>query len=153
MNIKHEIISFHPLTGSMTVRYFCDQFPDGLIYNIDIPLENGAFIAQDKINELIEVTKPVGQLERLVTLKSAVIPGEFQAIIEPEQIVDLSARLRNQRNVELTRCDWTQLADAPLSDIQKAAWRDYRQALRDVTSQAGFPDNVLWPASPDLEPR
>lgn len=84
MNIQHEIISFHAPTGSMLVRYFSDEVPDGLAYNIDIPLDNGAFIAQDKINELIDAMKPVGQLERIAALASVEIPPELAALIPPE---------------------------------------------------------------------
>jgi len=54
--------------------------------------------------------------------------------------------VRDQRNTELATCDWTQIADAP--EINKAAWVIYRQALRDVPTQAGFPWAVDWPAKP-----
>lgn len=53
--------------------------------------------------------------------------------------------LRNKRNQLLTATDWTQVADAP---IDKAAWATYRQALRDIPQQEGFPDNVVWPVAP-----
>jgi hypothetical protein len=45
----------------------------------------------------------------------------------------------------LTQSDWTQLADAP---VDKAAWAVYRQALRDITLQAGFPFTVDFPVAP-----
>lgn len=54
--------------------------------------------------------------------------------------------VRADRNTRLTACDWTQLADSPVTD--KAAWIAYRRALRDVPSQAGFPWNVTWPTQP-----
>jgi len=53
--------------------------------------------------------------------------------------------IRDQRNSKLAACDWTQLADAPVDDL---VWAAYRQALRDVTAQAGFPWNVTWPVEP-----
>jgi hypothetical protein len=68
----------------MLVRYFSDEVPEGLAYNIDIPLENGAFITQDKINDLIEAMKPVGQLERITALMAVQIPPELAALIPPE---------------------------------------------------------------------
>lgn len=89
MNIQHEIISFHPATGSMLVRWFCDEVPDGLAYNVDIPLENGAFIGPEKIEALIEAVKPVGQLERLAALATVEIPPELAAYIPaPAPVVD-----------------------------------------------------------------
>jgi hypothetical protein len=51
-----------------------------------------------------------------------------------------------ERNKLLKESDWTQLPDVPL--VTKAAWAEYRQALRDITSQAGFPANVVWPTPP-----
>ena len=42
----------------------------------------------------------------------------------------------------------TNLGNAPLTAEQKEAWSTYRQALRDITSQAGFPDSVVFPTAP-----
>ena len=81
MSIQHEIVSFNPTTGSILVRYFTETVPEGLCYNIDIPLENGTFINQEQIAELIEHMKPVGQLERMAAVKSATIPEELVQFI------------------------------------------------------------------------
>jgi len=53
--------------------------------------------------------------------------------------------VRSKRNMLLTQSDWTQLADAPVDNL---AWAVYRQALRDITLQAGFPFNVDFPVNP-----
>jgi len=45
----------------------------------------------------------------------------------------------------LKESDWTQVADAP---VDQSAWADYRQALRDVPQQEGFPQEVVWPNPP-----
>lgn len=55
---------------------------------------------------------------------------------------------RAYRNTLLAECDWTQLQDAPLGLEQKAAWSVYRQALRDISTQADFPWDVQWPMKP-----
>ena len=81
MQIEHEIISFYAPTGSLLVRYFCAEEPQGLSYNIDVPLVDGAFVDQTEINALIEAMKPTGQLERLVALKTAIIPDTLSALI------------------------------------------------------------------------
>ena len=52
--------------------------------------------------------------------------------------------VRAERNAKLAKCDWTQLSDAP---VDAAAWAVYRQALRDITTQAN-PFNIVWPAEP-----
>ena len=53
--------------------------------------------------------------------------------------------VRATRNQKLKVSDWTQVADAP---VDQAAWATYRQALRDVPAQVGFPWNVVWPTEP-----
>ena len=63
---------------------------------------------------------------------------------ELESIV-YSAQVRAKRNKLLAESDWTQVADAP---VDQAAWATYRQALRDITEQDGFPFNVIYPEAP-----
>jgi hypothetical protein len=53
--------------------------------------------------------------------------------------------MREQRNQKLKDTDWTQVADAP---VDKAPWAIYRQALRDISAQPGFPWTVNWPEQP-----
>ena len=56
-----------------------------------------------------------------------------------------AALMRQERGNKLADCDWTQVADSP---VDKAAWATYRQALRDITAQAGFPWTITWPDAP-----
>lgn len=56
--------------------------------------------------------------------------------------------MRLRRNELLEKSDWTQVSDSPLSDTDKAAWATYRQSLRDISSQEGFPNSITWPTSP-----
>ena len=53
--------------------------------------------------------------------------------------------IRIQRNELLAECDWTQLAD--ISSETKAIWSQYRQSLRDITSQTN-PFSITWPVKP-----
>jgi hypothetical protein len=53
-----------------------------------------------------------------------------------------------RRNLGLTQSDWTQLPDCKLTQEQKDAWSVYRQELRDLTKQDGFPLVVNWPKIP-----
>jgi hypothetical protein len=52
---------------------------------------------------------------------------------------------RQQRTDKLKDSDWTQVADAP---VDQAAWATYRQALRDISAQSGFPWTINWPVAP-----
>ena len=72
----------------------------------------------------------------------AVTPDEDQkAAMDATQ----AAAVRTDRNTRLAACDWTQLPDAP---VDRDVWATYRQDLRDVSSQPGFPWNVVWPSEP-----
>lgn len=56
--------------------------------------------------------------------------------------------VRAQRDKLLAETDWTQVLDAPIDKETLEAYRVYRQALRDVPEQEGFPTAVVWPELP-----
>ena len=59
-----------------------------------------------------------------------------------------AALIRQQRNAALAETDWTQLADAPFTTEEQATIRAYRQSLRDLPQQAGFPGEYVFPSVP-----
>jgi hypothetical protein len=67
--------------------------------------------------------------------------AEHKAMKDAEQ----AKNVRADRTKRLADSDWTQIAD---STADKAAWAAHRQALRDITSQAGFPWTIEWPEQP-----
>jgi hypothetical protein len=62
--------------------------------------------------------------------------------------------VRIERNERLAATDWTAVADAPLTDAQRAAWAEYRTVLRDLTGEQPHAtlDTVTWPAQPVVLP-
>jgi len=90
----------------------------------------------------LQENTPVFQDERWTQTWSVVDLSEEQLAEATNQ---KAADIRAERNDKLSASDWTQLADAP---VDKQAWADYRQALREVPDQAGFPWNVTWPEQP-----
>jgi len=68
--------------------------------------------------------------------------AEQEAAYKVLKDAEQAKAVREQRNKLLADSDWTQLADAP---VDSAIWTAYRQALRDVTKQDGFPFNIVWP--------
>lgn len=54
--------------------------------------------------------------------------------------------VKQQRNMLLSTSDWTQFVDVTLANKQE--WAQYRQQLRDITIQSGYPFNVIWPTKP-----
>ena len=59
----------------------------------------------------------------------------------------IAASVRAKRDRLLAQSDWTQLPD--VSAVTQAKWQQYRQALRDITDQPGFPFDVVWPEVPE----
>lgn len=68
--------------------------------------------------------------------------GELPDRRNPEEV---AKQVREDRDKKLIESDWTQILDAP---VDQAAWAKYRQALRDIPQQDGFPLNVIWPNEP-----
>lgn len=62
-----------------------------------------------------------------------------------------TATARAQRDALLVETDWTQCLDAPISANSVAEMRTYRQDLRDITEQEGFPFEIVWPDVPTVE--
>ena len=71
--------------------------------------------------------------------------AENEANYKAAKDAEQAKSIRQSRDAKLAECDWTQVADAP---VDKAVWATYRQALRDVTTQTGFPWTITWPDEP-----
>lgn len=63
-------------------------------------------------------------------------------------VLTSDALVLQRRAALLADSDWTQLADAPLTAAKKAEWATYRQSLRDIPQQSGYPGSVNWPTAP-----
>jgi len=77
----------------------------------------------------------------------ALIGSNYAAFVEPSDAeinAALAADVRAERNAKLADSDWRASQDVTMSD----EWRTYRQLLRDVPAQAGFPSNITWPTEP-----
>jgi hypothetical protein len=85
----------------------------------------------------------VEQIENKWYTKYSVADMDVDAIAAKD--AEQAKSVRAQRGEKLKDSDWTQVADAP---VDQAAWATYRQSLRDVTAQSGFPWTVDWPTIP-----
>lgn len=73
----------------------------------------------------------------------------YGEIAEPDLILELEKEkvlVRLKRNQLLAASDWTQSPDIP--QATRESYTAYRQALRDVPQQEGFPQQVIWPDLP-----
>ena len=71
--------------------------------------------------------------------------AEQEAAYKAMKDAEQATNVRQTRTQMLKDSDWTQLVDSP---VDHAAWFAYRQALRDITAQAGFPWTIDWPTQP-----
>jgi hypothetical protein len=73
--------------------------------------------------------------------------GTISIVPDPVRLSEKQwGQVREERNRLLTNSDWTQLADAPITN--KAAWAAYRTALRNVPETQTDPFNIVWPTPP-----
>lgn len=87
-------------------------------------------------------TEYKNEKDELVSIKTQ--EAEYKSIIDGQQ----ASAVRSTRNQKLKDSDWTQGKD--IAETVSAAWSEYRQALRDVPGQTGFPWDIEWPEEPKL---
>jgi len=75
--------------------------------------------------------------------------AEYEAnlpAVESQYEAHLAKVARADRDEKLAKSDWRASSDLTLS----TEWATYRQALRDIPSQAGFPNTITWPTEPEV---
>ncbi len=82
-------------------------------------------------------------------IKAKAYNGEYTIDDVPDPPIT-AEEARAQRDKLLAETDWTQVLDAPISAESREAFRVYRQALRDITEQEGFPEAIEWPVMPQV---
>lgn len=93
---------------------------------------------------MVEITEPIGE-RPFEKAKYHLATKQWVEDIVPE-VVEFEVRTKRQKL--LLESDWTQLPNGPLSAEQQTVWAAYRQQLRDITNQPGYPTDVVWPTSP-----
>ena len=140
MTQQYKIRSVDLENGTFVVEF------DGLQpLNMWIPHDEQGFLVGEALDIAIQQMYPwdAAQRDKFKTFTNG---AELQSLVEPVEITE--EQIRQERNFMLMRSDWTQVEDAPLTAEQKSNWVVYRQALRDITTQAGFPVNTNWPTQP-----
>ena len=109
------------------------------------------FLTENNVVELVETLSYTTPTQKLTSVDPYVQSGKaynvkVESTTTEEQATLTSQKweeVRNQRNTILQATDWMASSDLTLSD----AWKNYRQALRDVPTQSD-PFNITWPTSP-----
>jgi len=140
MTYTYEIISVDETARSMEVLY-SHATHGSILVGVRLPFVN------EDLEVVIQEFAPLGYWRNLEAPVATPAVGAAGELSEVESIPpSLEEQVRAERNVLLIASDWTQVADAP---VDQAAWATYRQDLRDIPQQAGFPDDVTWPTKPE----
>lgn len=78
------------------------------------------------------------------------VETSYNGEVTVEDIPMTADEARAQRDKLLAETDWTQVLDAPIDAATREAYRAYRQALRDLPEQEGFPGTITWPEMPSV---
>lgn len=114
-------------------------------FDVDVTLDDGTKIPYT-FNIGINDQAPIFQ-----AIKEAFDHGEIQVANYVPPVIpdeDLAFDIREKRNTLLADTDFLINPDYPISDIDREAVKIYRQTLRDITKQDGFPREVVWPEKP-----
>lgn len=112
------------------------------VLEVDFPTyrlgsSNGNFFVWDEESEKIEPLPGLATTQDLIKFV-----GRNKTTVK----AGLAKEVRLKRNKLLVDTDWTQLLD--VSEARRAAYAAYRQQLRDIPSQEGFPHAVVFPEPP-----
>lgn len=69
-------------------------------------------------------------------------------VVEQQPLEQAERNIRSRRDGLLQETDWIVIKSYERGENIPAVWELYRQALRDITAQAGFPYEVTWPTKP-----
>lgn len=121
----------------------------GVIQTIDIEIQlsNDEGYVEGAYNDTefyIEDDVPVS----MPTRPTGFVVFDYETKSWVADVVQASETVLSQRFNLLSQSDWTQIPNGPLTTEKQAAWADYRQELRDITQQSGYPFNVVWPVAP-----
>lgn len=144
----------------MTTKQFTlyDQSSGRLLCNVsipavhanDYPVPDGAAVFDEFVENCdsayVDTDGPTPALVLIPPKPSEIHFFDYQTKTWALDVDALKLQVRIERGILLGQSDWTQLPDVPLAT--KEAWAVYRQALRDISEQSGFPVNVVWPTPP-----
>jgi len=101
-------------------------------------------VEQDANNNWVEAWIEQDMFEDTTVDGVTTTKAEHEAAYQAQLDSDAAASMRDERDRKLAATDWMGLSDVTMS----AEWATYRQSLRDISAQEGFPHSVTWPTEP-----
>ena len=151
VKIKNNSIEQYPYyINTLKIEYPSTSFPSNLEVDFDCLAEYGVY-------RVFPTVAPAYNGETHIVVETTPTLSDNKwtqswGILEltPEEIEEKTSgfaqSVRSERQILLKESDWTQAKDIP--NELSAKWAPYRQALRDITTQPGFPFQVTWPTKP-----
>ena len=109
-------------------------------------------LGTDEKPEIVQKLRPKSapwSIDNEEAVKKDAYNGKM-TVVTVEDIPMTDKEARAQRDKLLADTDWTQVLDAPIDSATREAYRAYRQALRDIPEQDGFPETITWPELPSV---
>lgn len=107
-------------------------------------------VATDETVDLQTVNVPLNKKLPYTDANYAIAQAEaWRGEVTVEKVPETAEEIRARRDKLLADTDWTQTLDAPIDAATREAMRTYRQALRDMPQQEGFPADIQWPERPE----
>ena len=116
-------------------------------FDVDVTLDDGTKLPYT-FNTSINDVAPVFQEIKEAFERGEIQVSDYVPTVIPDEV--LAFEIRDRRNDLLTETDYLMQPDYPISEETRTALKAYRQALRDITNQEGFPKEVVWPEKPDV---
>ena len=116
-------------------------------FDVDVTLDDGTKLPYT-FNTGINDVAPVFQEIKEAFERGEIQVSDYVPTVIPDEV--LAFEIRDRRNDLLTETDYLMQPDYPISEETRTALKAYRQALRDITKQDGFPKEVVWPEKPTV---
>ena len=123
-------------------------------YDIDVEVIPG-FIPRYVEGVVIQVEDHRGKQgyvngEPYTVTKPGPLPDGWSDTPPPPTPDELAAQARAQRDALIGATDYLVMPDYPITAEKLLAVQTYRQSLRDISKQPGFPDTITWPDKPEV---
>lgn len=149
-SLLYKIVEFNKTAGQIKIT--CDGL-DGTIL-IDLPINDGKYLEGNELDNYIRGFVPTWHIERSENIKKGIPNSDYIASLVEEHINEDKEVVFDSKLFEITRknllynSDWIMLEDSPYSEKKKQEWKEYRQALRDITKNQEIGPDMVWPEEP-----
>lgn len=148
--MKYKILEFDEQNHSILVSNFNET------KIIKLPIIDGKYYEDEELDNYIASFFPIKELIEHVAERAENSNYIKNLVDQPFNISNNEYEQRDylisRRLIALDSSDWTQLPDVQekMSEKEKIAWKNFRQELRDLTQQPGWPNSIVWPKRPNI---